>query len=137
MRRTRFITGVIAVFLLTLTAAEAGMKLKPGTWEMSIKMTGLPVQMPAIKNQYCITNEKPVPMDKRQKKDCKFKWSTKKNSLFWSMNCKNGIKGEAKFNYKWDRMIGYQVISSRGQTIKSTFKGRWVAPGCKKRRTNR
>lgn len=127
------IASIFILFSVITVSAEAGMRLKPGTWEMSIKMTGMPVEIPAVKQRFCVTKANPVPVDKRQHKDCKFKWRTKDNNLFWTMRCDNGANAKAKYTYKWDRMFGHMVMNTGGRSFESTIRGRWLRSGCKKK----
>ncbi len=116
-----------------LPAAKAALKVKPGTWEMTVKMTGLPFPMPPTKVSYCIDKKNPVPKSARQEKDCKFTWKTSGNTVNWEMHCKSGGTGNAQITYNWDRMHGHQELhTGGGRVMRSTMEGRWVSTSCRK-----
>jgi len=101
---TRLAAGTLAVMaiaLLTSSAAAAELDLTDGMWEVNgrVKMEGLPIQMPAVPVSFtqCITKKDAIPQQKEGNKDCKITSQRIEGStVTWAALCvdKNGAKTE-------------------------------------------
>lgn len=127
---------VISLFLL-LDNALAGLDMKEGLWEITVKMEmeGMPMEMPAQTIRQCVKKEDPVPKisesGKGSDKDCKFtSKQIKGDSVSWKAECrdKEGVTTMiGRITYRGTTFDGIQEIREDGELImKSKVSGKWI-----------
>ena len=109
-RITMAVSIMLSLFLSGLAFAEPNMQ--EGMWEMTMKteMPGMPMEMPPMKFNQCLTKKDLVPQKKEKNEDCKM-ISTKVdgNTVTWVAKCimKDGtIDSTGKITYKGNGFDG-------------------------------
>ncbi|HYA31153.1 MAG TPA: DUF3617 family protein [Thermodesulfovibrionales bacterium] len=101
---------VFSLFFVGLACGEPDMQ--EGMWEMTMKteMPGMPMEMPPMKFNQCLTKKDMVPQKKEKNEDCKMV-NTKidGNTVTWVMQCrlKDGtMDSTGKITYKGNGFDG-------------------------------
>lgn len=132
MKTCPMIAFVLAGLGLT-AGVQAASDMRPGLWEitMQMEMPGMPMAMPAIKQQMCFTAQdvasgaKAIPQD--DVNHCKTEGlSMNGNTATWSMKCDN-MTGQGTMTYSGDSYSGSSDITmemdGETQRMKQTFSG--------------
>lgn len=136
MRKTSL--SVIAVLVaLTLTVpvmADAVNPQKPGKWQvkMQMDMPGLPIKLPPVTFDVCLTEEdlkdpqKSVPTDPKAKctvSDYKIDGDT----VTWNVDCpKQDMKGQGEITYTDDSYSGTMKMTTGDQEMSTKYSGKWL-----------
>ena len=109
-RITMAVSIMLSLFLAGLAFAEPNMQ--EGMWEMTMKMEmpGMPMEMPPMKFNQCLTKKDLVPQKKEKNEDCKM-ISTKVdgNTVTWVAKCimKDGtMDSTGEITYKGSNFDG-------------------------------
>jgi hypothetical protein len=101
------------IFSLVLGGvAFADPNMQEGMWEITMKteMPGMPMEMPPMKFNQCLTKKDMVPQKKEKNEDCKMvNTKVDGNTVTWVMQCrmKDGTMDSAgKITYKGDGFDG-------------------------------
>jgi hypothetical protein len=129
--------------LLTLAAVPAiaaDHPQKPGKWQVKLEMEmpGMPVKLPPITQEMCLTAEdlanpqKAVPTD--AKSDCKVgDYSIDGDTVTWSVSCpKQNMKGTGKITYSDTSYSGSMDMTVGEQQMKTKYSGKWLGECTKK-----
>ena len=134
--KIRAVVFLICLALALPTLAEKS-PIKPGKWEVSMQMDmpNLPIKMPPIKINQCITPEdaadpeKSLPKnnDPNKKNDCKVTdMKIKGNTITYSVVCpKDNVQLDAEMTYNDDSFNGtmkMKMEGMEGMTTKYTGK---------------
>lgn len=117
-RKTVLFIAVAALALpVVANAAEA---MKPGKWQITIEteMPGMPMKMPAMTFERCVTPEEAAtPQPPKSKKDdtCKIEdYKLDGNTVTWKINCeKNGMTGHGKMTFAAESWQGESVMNMK------------------------
>ncbi|HEX7706009.1 MAG TPA: DUF3617 family protein [Thermoanaerobaculia bacterium] len=118
--------------VLPMTAAEHPQK--PGKWQvkMEMEMPGMPVKVPPMTIDICLTEEdlkdpeKSLPKD--PKSDCKVNdYKIDGNTVSWKMECpKEKVKGEGKITFTDTTYNGTMSMQMGEQAMKTKYSGKWM-----------
>jgi len=104
-----FVVGAAAALALPAFAGPQ----KAGKWQntMKMEMTGMPMQMPAITHEACVTPEeaeKPQPPRSQRQTDCTISdYKIEGSTVTWKMTCpKSGMTGDGKITYSSESYEG-------------------------------
>lgn len=136
MKLTPVVLAVL-VFAATVSDAAAQNPMRPGRWEvtMQMDMPGMPVQMPAMKNTQCVTQQQidspthGVPNGPgNNPNDCKVSdYKVSGNTVTWNMACPSQSttgSGELKFN--GDTYEGLVKMMMQQKEMAMKFNGKRV-----------
>lgn len=129
---------VSACFCITASPAWS-FDFKPGTYKITSKteMTGVPMQMPPVTFEQCMTKNEPIP-EQSGSGTCRItNRKIKGNTISWSMECKQQgqtTTGTGKMIYKGNGFEGTFSMSLGAQagnmTVKTQTTGERIGP-CK------
>jgi len=132
---------IVIFFSITLFVGNAISKpnVKTGLWKFTTKMEmpGMPIQIPPITNEKCITESDILPKTDSPNESCKItNQKTSGNTVSYDITCKtegNTTKGKVKVTYSSKKMKGTMDLTiTPGDTkMKSKIKGEYVS-ACKK-----
>jgi uncharacterized protein DUF3617 len=109
---------VVAALAFAAIASDAAAQnpMRPGRWEVTAQMDmpGMPVQMPAMKNTQCITQQQidspthAVPSGPGNPNDCKVSdYKVSGNTVTWNMACASqGMTGSGELKFAGDSYEG-------------------------------
>jgi hypothetical protein len=129
-------TTVLFLFVLAVSAAAAQTKSpqKPGKWQvtMEMEMPGMPMKLPAVTMEHCVTEQdladpqKAVPAD--PKSDCTVgDYKVKDNTVNWSIECpKQKMKGSGEITYTNDTFAGTMKMKMDQQEMSTKYSGKWL-----------
>ena len=134
-----YVFAALAAVALVFPAAAAENPGKAGKWQIKMEMEipGMPVKMPPITTEICLTEEdlkdpqKAVPNDPKSK--CTigdYKVDGKK--VTWTVDCpKQNMKGNGEVTYTENAYTGWTKMTVGEQEMKSKYSGKWLGE-CKK-----
>jgi hypothetical protein len=124
---------VVLCFAAFAAAAEPSPQ-KPGKWQIKMQMEipGMPVKMPPINFEVCLTEEdladpqKAVPND--PKSDCKVgDYDIDGNTVSWTVDCpKSKMKGEGEITFDDSSYTGVMNMTMGEQQMKTNYSGKWL-----------
>ena len=127
---------LILMILMTAlaTVGSAASPQKPGKWQstMQMEMPGMPVKMPPITVNVCLTEDdvkdpqKSIPKD--PKSDCKIgDYKVDGSTVTWSMECpKQNLKGKGSITYDSDSYTGQMEMTVGEQDMKMKYSGKYL-----------
>lgn len=125
--------------LIAGSAFAADHPQKPGKWQIKMQMEipGMPMKMPPVNTEVCLTEEdianpqKAVPND--PKSDCKVgDYKVAGNKVTWTIDCpKQKMKGEGEITYSGDSYSGAMNMNVDGQAMAIKYSGKHLGE-CKK-----
>lgn len=126
---------VCALSAVAAVAAQTKSPQKPGKWQikMEMEMPGMPVKMPPITMEHCVTEadladpQKSVPSND-PKSECKVSnYTVKGNTVTWSMDCpKQQMKGSGEITYTNETFDGTMKMSMSGKEMSTKYSGKWL-----------
>jgi len=129
----RFSVAVI-VMIMGLGGYVQGVDLKEGNWqiEMKTEIVGMPIQMPSMTIEQCLTKNEMVPAQQSEDgSECKIvEQSVKGDTVTWTVECPES-KGKGHMTYKGKSFDGKVEIEMNGESggmkmtniMKGTYKG--------------
>lgn len=112
---------------------------KPGKWQMKMQMDipNMPIKMPPVTFETCITEEdlkdpqKAVPGDPKAK--CTVgDYKISGNTVSWTIECpKQDTKGEGEITFTEDSYTGSMHMTVGEQEMTTKYSGKWLGE-CKK-----
>ena len=109
--------------------------MRPGRWEVTgqMEMPGMPVQMPAMKNTQCITQQqidsptRGLPQGP-DNKDCKVSdYKVSGNTITWTMACPSQqMTGSGELKFDGDTYAGLVKIMAQGKEMNMKFNGKRI-----------
>ena len=136
MRRIRAVSMlsilVVTALAAAALAAEAKMPAKPGKWAITIQpeVPGLPMALPAITQEQCVTEKDLVPQTNAGASCGPSNPKTTGNSVEWTVDCKDQkggtIKGTGKITYSdsGDSFEGALDLVASGMQMKQKVSGK-------------
>ena len=134
-----YVFAALAAVAVLFPAAAAENPGKPGKWQIKMEMEipGMPVKMPPITTEICLTEEdlrdpqKAVPNDPKSK--CTIgDYKVDGKTVTWSMDCpKQNMKGNGEIKYTDDSYSGWTKMLVGEQEMKTKYTGKWLG-ACKK-----
>ncbi|HEY0370868.1 MAG TPA: DUF3617 family protein [Thermoanaerobaculia bacterium] len=132
-----YVFAVLVALVVMLPASAADHPGKPGKWQMKIEMEipGMPVKMPPITHEICLTEEdmknpeKAVPgADPKRQTDCKVgDYKVNGNTVSWTIDCpKQNTKGTGEVTYTEDSYTGTMKMTVGEQEMKAKYSGKWL-----------
>ncbi|HEY0140795.1 MAG TPA: DUF3617 domain-containing protein [Thermoanaerobaculia bacterium] len=125
--------------LIAGSAFAADSPQKPGRWQIKMQMEipGMPMKMPPVNTEVCLTEEdiknpqKAVPND--PKSDCKVgDYKVDGNKVTWTVDCpKQKMKGDGEITYTGDAYSGGMNMNIEGQAMSVKYSGKHLGD-CKK-----
>ena len=131
-----YVFAAVAGLVAVVPAGAAEHPGKPGKWSIStqMEMPGLPIKMPPIKYEMCLTEEdmkdpqKSVPND--PKSDCKVgNYKLDGNTMSWTFECpKQKTKGEGTVTYTDDHesYTGTMHMKAGEQEMSAKYSAKWL-----------
>ena len=135
MRTLIPVVSVIA-FAAAVVGAQSGIKSpqKPGKWQikMEMEMPGMPMKLPPITTEVCLTEaeladpQKSVPND--PKSDCKVgDYKVKGNTVSWNVDCpKQKMKGEGEITVTDDTYTGQMNMLMDQRKMLMKYSGKYL-----------
>jgi len=127
----RIRTIVLLVVVAALALPTLAGPQKPGKWQTTVKveMPGMPMQMPAITHEVCITPqeaEKPEPPRSPRQQDCTISdYKIEGNTVSWKMSCpKSNMTGDGKMTYTGDTFDGLMHAKMGDQEVTTHYTGK-------------
>ncbi|HKR64991.1 MAG TPA: DUF3617 family protein [Thermoanaerobaculia bacterium] len=121
------------------SSAFAAHPQKPGKWRvtMEMDMPGMPMKMPPITHEVCVTEEdmkdpqKSVPND--PKSQCKVSdYKVDGNTVSWTVECpKQDTKGEGHITFDGDSYTGAMKLKMGDREMTQKYSGKWLG-ACEK-----
>lgn len=107
---------------------------KPGKWQTTVEteMPGMPMKMPAMTSESCLTAEdladpqKAVPSD--AKSSCTVSdYKVKDNTVSWTVDCpKEKMKGSGEMTYSENSYTGTVKMKMDQQEVTQKYTGKWL-----------
>ncbi|MCU1349855.1 MAG: hypothetical protein JWO56_2885 [Acidobacteria bacterium] len=133
----RKLTLIAAAAIVALPlVANAASPQKPGRWQNTVEMEmpGMPVKMPPITTNVCVTKEdvenpeKALP--KAGERGCKVAdYKIDGNTVTWSMTCdtpQGSISGKGKITYTADSYTGTMDMKVADTEMLAKYKGKYM-----------
>lgn len=129
LKFSTLLSGIVVVYGLTMTSAEA--RIKYGLWEISVQAhaTGMPFEIPPETFKKCISRRDMTPGSNADKKSCgKQKVKRDGDTVNWTVSCiKEGdtLNGGGEITYKGNTMAGdgfFEVGGKGMPTMKMQLK---------------
>lgn len=128
------LAALVALALVVAPAGAAEHPQKPGKWQVKMEMEipGMPIKMPPVNFEVCLTEEdlkdpqKSVPNDPKSK--CNVgDYEVDGNTVSWTVDCpKQNMKGKGEITYTDDSYTGAMNMTVGEQTMKTKYSGKWL-----------
>jgi len=129
-----YVLVVLVALSLVVPASAADSPQKPGKWQIKMEMEipGMPVKMPPITTEICLTEEdlkdpqKAVPNDPKAK--CTIgDYKVDGKTVSWTMDCpKQNMKGSGEITYTDNSYTGSMKMTVGEQEMKTKYSGKWL-----------
>jgi hypothetical protein len=133
----RTLTFLVALAVVVMSSASAQTNpMRAGRWEvtMQMEMPNMPVQMPAMKNTRCVTQQEvdspnrglPTGPEKNAN-NCKVSdYKTSGNTVTWAMACTGqpATSGTGEMRFTGDSYEGLMKMSMEGQQMSMKLSGK-------------
>ena len=135
MRKTApYVFALLAVIAAVVPAKAADSPQKPGKWAVTMQMEipNMPIKMPPVKMDICLTEEdlkdpqKSVPNDPKAK--CAIgDYKVDGHTVTWTMDCpKQNMKGSGEITYTDDSYTGAMKMTVGDQQMTTKYSGKWI-----------
>jgi hypothetical protein len=110
-KEMRVIFAVLICMVLGISFAWA-LDLKEGQYQITskVEMPGMPMSMPPVTVEQCLTRKDPVPNQSTGGQECRIKdMKTKGNTVTWTMECTqrgSTMQGTGSMTFHGDRFEG-------------------------------
>lgn len=129
-----YVLVVLCAAAMAVPAVAFESPQKPGKWKitMQMEMPGMPVKMPPVSFEHCLTEEdlkdpqKSVPND--PKSQCNVgDYKVDGNTVTWTVDCpKQNMKGEGEITFTDDSYAGAMKMHVGEQEMKTKYSGKWL-----------
>lgn len=127
----------LALFVIVCTLALpmfAGNLAKPGRWQTTIEMDGMPMKMPARTVFTCVTKEQAenaeglIPKSGDKRGGCTYDdVKVDGNTITWKMTCaQSGMTGSGKLTYSGDSYAGTMQMKMQDHEISAKYTGKFM-----------
>ena len=125
--------AALACTAIAYDAAAQQNPMRPGRWEVTAQMDMPGMQMPAMKNTQCITQQQidspthAVPTGP-DNKDCKVSdYKVSGNTITWTMACPSQqMTGSGELKFDGDTYAGLVKIMAQGKEMNMKFNGKRI-----------
>lgn len=133
----RIVTLLCAVVMTAAVVAQAPKSpQKPGKWKVTVQMEmpGMPMKMPAVTSEACVTEQDLASPDKAVPSDPKSKctvsdYKVNGNTVTWSMTCPDEqMTGTGEMTYATDAYTGTMKMKMGEQQMTQKSTGKWMGP---------
>ncbi len=135
------VIGVSVLMIFLVAGCSSGPDMKEGKWSITteVSMTGLPMKVPAMSHEQCLTKKDMIPQEGQQgNQNCTVKdQKINGNTVTWKVICKGGngeSTSDGTITYKGESFTGtINVVMTGGpMTMKAsnTLTGKYLGP-CK------
>ena len=132
-----YLIASLLVCAVVLPAAAADHPGKAGKWQIKMEMEipGMPVKMPPVTTEVCLTEEdlkdpaKSVPgNDPKKKTDCSIgDYKVDGKTVSWTVDCpKQNMKGEGEITYTDNSYAGSMHMTVGEQEMNAKYSGKWL-----------
>jgi hypothetical protein len=131
---TTYAFAALAVIVVVAPAKAADHPQKPGKWRMTfqMEMPGMPMKMPPVTHEICLTAEdlkdpqKAVPND--PKSQCRINdYRVEGSTVSWTIDCpKQNMKGNGQVTYAEDTYSGWLKMKVGDQDMTTKYSGKWI-----------
>jgi hypothetical protein len=125
---------VLLAIVAVVPASASSNPQKPGKWKvtMQMEMPGMPMKMPPMSFEVCLTEEdlkdpqKAVPND--PKSDCKVgDYKIDGNTVTWTVDCpKQKMKGAGEITFSAESYSGKMDMQMGEQEMSTKYSGKWM-----------
>lgn len=132
--RKYFVLATLVVLMFALPALAVDHPQKVGKWQMKMEMEmpGMPMKIPPVTIETCLTAEdladpkKAIPND--PKSDCKVSdYKVDGSTVTWSMECpKSKMTGTGQMTYSDNTYTGKLEMKVGDQEMKTRYTGKWL-----------
>jgi hypothetical protein len=129
-----YVLALLVALSLVVPASAADSPQKPGKWQIKMEMEipGMPVKMPPITTEACVTEEdlkdpqKSVPNDPKAK--CTVgDYKVDGQTVSWTVDCpKQNMKGDGEITYTDNSFAGSMKMLVGEQEMKTKYSGKWL-----------
>ena len=126
--------ALFAVTSLAVAGAAQQHPQKPGKWQVKVEMEmpGMPMKMPPVTTEICVTEadladpQKAVPND--PKMDCKVSdYATKGKTVSWAVACpKQQLTGKGEITFDGEKYTGTVDMKMGEQAMSAKYTGTWM-----------
>lgn len=128
------LAAAVLVLAAAVPASAAENPQKPGKWQIKMQMEipNMPVKMPPVNMEVCLTEEdledpqKSVPND--PKSQCNVgDYKIDGNTVTWTVDCpKQNMKGNGKITYTDSSYDGWMKMLVGEQEMTTKYSGKWL-----------
>lgn len=131
----RVLTLLCAVAMTAAVGAQAAKSpQKPGKWKvtMEMDMPGMPMKMPAVTSEVCVTEQDLTDPQKSVPKDPKSKctvsdYKVKGDTVSWVIDCPTEkMSGTGEITYSADSYAGTMKMKVGDREMTQQYTGKWV-----------
>lgn len=110
---------------------SSGVNMEEGKWQIqtTVQMTGMPISIPPVTIEQCITEKDMVPAQRdRDGSECEMmQHEVDGNTVKWQYKCSDS-SGSGEITYNGKSMNGKITSSAAGMEMNSTIKGTYIGP---------
>ena len=138
MKRWMWVSVLLATVVLLVPVSELfAINVNEGQWAITVEaeMPGMPMKMPPMTMQQCITANSLVPKDSGQQPNCKMENSSVQgNTVTWTMVCQQPegtLTSKGRVTYSGDTFEGETKTTIPGEEkmeMTSKMKGKRIGP---------
>ena len=135
-----YLAAAIVALAAVVPASAIENPQKPGKWQikMQMEMPGMPIKLPPVNFEVCLTEEdlqdpqKAVPNDPKSK--CTVgDYKVDGNTVTWTVDCpKDKTTGEGQITFDDESYKGWMKMKVQDQEMKTNYTGKWLGTCTKK-----
>jgi len=133
MKRTTTAVAVLSMLVSGAAwAGEAKVAAKPGKWSltMTVDMPNMPMQIPPMTFEHCITEKDLVPQTAPNQQCKPTNPKITGSTVEWTIDCKdqngNPVQGKGKVTYSGEKYDGFMDMTAMGMQLKYKLAGKRV-----------
>ena len=129
-----YVLAALIALTAVLPVSAGDHPQKPGKWKVSMQMDmpGMPIKMPPVNVEVCLTEEdlkdpqKVVPTD--PKSDCKIgDYKIDGKTASWSVSCpKQNMTGKGEMTFSDESYSGWMKMKVGEQEMNTKYTGKWL-----------
>ncbi|QKI89344.1 DUF3617 domain-containing protein [Thiomicrorhabdus xiamenensis] len=131
MKSSRALLILLSLLVSGCSADTSEINMEEGKWKIqtTVEMEGMPMMIPPVTVEQCITEEDMVPAQKnRDGSECEMmEYDINGNTVTWQFKC-NDSSGSGEITYNGKSMDGKMTTTAAGMKMNSTIKGTYIGP---------
>ncbi|MBO1924376.1 DUF3617 family protein [Thiomicrorhabdus sp. 6S3-12] len=131
MKSSRALLLLLSLLVSGCSADTSEINMEEGKWRIqtTIEMEGMPMMIPPVTVEQCITEQDLVPEQKNQDgSECEMmQHDINGNTVTWQFKC-NDSSGSGEITYNGKSMNGKMTTTAAGMKMNSTIKGTYIGP---------